>query len=183
MAVWMPPARSGPWSSGYQRGTHRDPVRGHVPAESQFADPATAGSLDSSRRRQRPGARPGSGRRVHPPHGDYWGTGVGISNLAPSRARDPAAREYWARLQSRAASPAAAAKFLRALTDIDVRHALTTISLPTLIVHATRDQNVPIAAARELRDEIEGGATRRTRFGRPPHLAIRRHQGSHPPYC
>ncbi|HYB46653.1 MAG TPA: alpha/beta fold hydrolase, partial [Streptosporangiaceae bacterium] len=77
-----------------------------------------------------------------------WGTGVGISSLAPSRARDPAAREYWARLQTRSASPGAAAKFLRALTDIDVRHALTTISSPTLILHANRDQNVPIAAAR-----------------------------------
>ncbi len=85
-----------------------------------------------------------------------WGTGVGISNLAPSRARDPAAREYWARLQTRSASPAAAAKFLRALTDIDVRHALKTISLPTLILHANRDKNVPIGAAREMRDQIKG---------------------------
>lgn len=85
-----------------------------------------------------------------------WGTGVGISTLAPSRARDPAAREYWARLQTRSASPAAAAKFVRALADIDVRHALTTISSPTLILHANRDQNVPIGAARAMRDQIKG---------------------------
>ena len=84
-----------------------------------------------------------------------WGTGAGISSLAPSRARDPAAREYWARLQARSASPAAAATFLRALTGIDVRHALTTISSPTLILHANRDQNVPIAAARQMRDQIK----------------------------
>ena len=85
-----------------------------------------------------------------------WGTGVAISTLAPSRARDPAAREYWARLQTRSASPAAAAKFVRALADIDVRHALTTISSPTLILHANRDQNVPIGAARAMRDQIKG---------------------------
>lgn len=85
-----------------------------------------------------------------------WGTGVGISNLAPSRARDPAAREYLARLQTRSASPRAAAEFLRALTDIDVRPALKSISSPTLILHATRDENVPIDAARAMRDEIEG---------------------------
>jgi pimeloyl-ACP methyl ester carboxylesterase len=85
-----------------------------------------------------------------------WGTGAGISTLAPSRARDPAAREYWARLQTRSASPAAAAKFLRALADIDVRHALTTISSPTLILHANRDQNVPIGAARAMRGQIKG---------------------------
>jgi len=85
-----------------------------------------------------------------------WGTGVGISNLAPSRTFDPAAREYWARIQTRSASPAAAARFLRALADIDVRHVLSSISSPTLILHATRDQNVQIGVARAMRDEIEG---------------------------
>jgi pimeloyl-ACP methyl ester carboxylesterase len=85
-----------------------------------------------------------------------WGTGVGISNLAPSRTFDPIARDYWARIQTRSASPAAAARFLRALADIDVRDVLPSISSPTLILHATRDQNVPVGAARAMRDEIEG---------------------------
>jgi pimeloyl-ACP methyl ester carboxylesterase len=34
-----------------------------------------------------------------------WGTGAGISVLAPSRAADPAARAYWARCQTTSASP------------------------------------------------------------------------------
>lgn len=85
-----------------------------------------------------------------------WGTGVGISVLAPSRATDPTAREFWARCQTTSASPSAAASFLRALAEIDVRHALPTIAAPTLILHATRDQNVPVEAARRSQELIPG---------------------------
>jgi pimeloyl-ACP methyl ester carboxylesterase len=85
-----------------------------------------------------------------------WGTGFGIETTAPSRASDFAARRYYARLQSRSVSPAAAARLLRALTAIDVRHALAAISSPTLVLHSARDHDVPIAAARAMRAEIEG---------------------------
>jgi pimeloyl-ACP methyl ester carboxylesterase len=85
-----------------------------------------------------------------------WGTGVGLSILAPSRAHDPAARQYWARYQTISASPGAAATFLRALAAIDIRPALPTITAPTLVLHATRDQNVPVAAARHCCELIPG---------------------------
>jgi DNA-binding SARP family transcriptional activator/pimeloyl-ACP methyl ester carboxylesterase len=85
-----------------------------------------------------------------------WGTGSGISSLAPSLKHDPAARAFWARCQTLAASPAAAGTFLRALMAIDVRHVLSTISCPTLILHAARDLNVPVEAARLCRDLIRG---------------------------
>jgi pimeloyl-ACP methyl ester carboxylesterase len=81
---------------------------------------------------------------------------VGLSALAPSRATDPVARDYWARCQTTSASPGAAATFLRALAEIDVRHALPTIGVPTLILNVTRDRNVPIEAARRRRDLIPG---------------------------
>jgi DNA-binding SARP family transcriptional activator/pimeloyl-ACP methyl ester carboxylesterase len=85
-----------------------------------------------------------------------WGTDFGISVFAPSRATDPAAREYMARCQTISASPSAAATFLRALAEIDVRHALPTITAPTLILHAARDQNVPVEAARYSKQLIPG---------------------------
>jgi hypothetical protein len=85
-----------------------------------------------------------------------WGTGAGISSLAPSLATDPAAREYWARCQRTSASPAAAAAFLRALSEVDVRSALPSITAPTLILHPTRDESIPVEAARECRDLIPG---------------------------
>jgi DNA-binding SARP family transcriptional activator/pimeloyl-ACP methyl ester carboxylesterase len=85
-----------------------------------------------------------------------WGTGVGIGTLAASRADEPAARQYWARCQTISASPAAAGAFLRALTAIDVRPVLPTITAPTLILHPTRDQSIPVEAARHSRDLIPG---------------------------
>jgi DNA-binding SARP family transcriptional activator/pimeloyl-ACP methyl ester carboxylesterase len=85
-----------------------------------------------------------------------WGTGTGMAVLAPSLKDDPAARAFWARCQTFAASPDAAAAFLRALVEIDVRAVLPTITAPTLILHASRDLNVPIEAARACRDLIPG---------------------------
>jgi pimeloyl-ACP methyl ester carboxylesterase len=85
-----------------------------------------------------------------------WGTGVRVEALAGSRATDPSARQYWARCQTIAASPSAAGAFLRALTAIDVRPVLPTITAPTLILHPTRDQTIPVEAARDSRDLIPG---------------------------
>jgi pimeloyl-ACP methyl ester carboxylesterase len=85
-----------------------------------------------------------------------WGTGVGLALLAPSRADDPVALEFWARLQTTSASPGAAATFLRALARVDVRDVLPTLQMPTLILHAERDQNTPIEGARLSRDLIPG---------------------------
>jgi class 3 adenylate cyclase len=87
-----------------------------------------------------------------------WGSSFGISLFAPSRADDPAACEYLARYATLSASPGAAATFLRALAVIDVRHALPTITAPTLFLHASRDRNVPIEAARYNKELIPGAA-------------------------
>jgi DNA-binding SARP family transcriptional activator/pimeloyl-ACP methyl ester carboxylesterase len=85
-----------------------------------------------------------------------WGTEFGLSLLAGSRAEDPRAIEYWIRCQRITASPGAAASFLRALAEIDVRPALPLIDVPTLVIHPARDQNVPVAAARFMAEQIPG---------------------------
>jgi DNA-binding SARP family transcriptional activator/pimeloyl-ACP methyl ester carboxylesterase len=83
-----------------------------------------------------------------------WGTGVGVSLAAPSRAKDPAAREYLARLQRMSASPTAAGTFFRAMASVDVRQALPMIGVSTLILHAQGDRQVPIEAARLMTEQI-----------------------------
>ncbi len=85
-----------------------------------------------------------------------WGTEFGLSLLAGSRAQEPRAIEYWIRCQRIVASPGAAASFLRALSEIDVRAALPLVDVPTLVVHPTRDQNVPVEAARFMAGQIAG---------------------------
>jgi class 3 adenylate cyclase len=84
-----------------------------------------------------------------------WGTGVGLGAWAPSVARDPAAREFFARLQRLASSPGAAMALMTSYMDIDVRPALPLVHAPTLVVHHSGDRMVPIAHARHLATSIE----------------------------
>jgi DNA-binding SARP family transcriptional activator/pimeloyl-ACP methyl ester carboxylesterase len=85
-----------------------------------------------------------------------WGAGGGLQILAPSLAGDASARQFWARLQTTAASPNAGVTFLRALSEVDIRDELPNISAPTLLIHAERDANTPIEGARLCRDLIPG---------------------------
>lgn len=85
-----------------------------------------------------------------------WGTGVALSSAAPSLAGDDDVRAYWARYQRLSASPASAVRFLRAAAEADVRDVLPDIRVPTLVVHAERDQMVPIGQARYVADHIPG---------------------------
>ena len=85
-----------------------------------------------------------------------WGTGVGLGAFAPSLAEDPAARDWWARLQRMSASPAAARAFIHAYNLIDARPALSLVQAPTLVLHRTDDKMVPVPLGRELHQGIPG---------------------------
>ena len=53
-------------------------------------------------------------------------------------------------------SPANAAALFSTLGDIDVRDCLGEVQAPTLVINATRDMRVPLAAGRELASGIPG---------------------------
>ncbi len=71
---------------------------------------------------------------------EHWGGPVGIETRAPSLAADPAFREWWAAYLRMGASPAAAVALTRMNAQIDVRHVLPTIRVPTLVLHRTGDR-------------------------------------------
>jgi pimeloyl-ACP methyl ester carboxylesterase/DNA-binding winged helix-turn-helix (wHTH) protein len=71
---------------------------------------------------------------------DHWGGPVGIAERAPSVADDPAFRAWWASFLRMGASPAAAMALTRMNSEIDVRHILPTIRVPTLVLHRTGDR-------------------------------------------
>jgi class 3 adenylate cyclase len=73
-----------------------------------------------------------------------WGRGDILTLTNPSLADDEAVREAFARLLRMAASPATAAAVVQLLFEIDVRHVLSTIQVPTLVVH--RKDNVLVSA-------------------------------------
>ena len=52
------------------------------------------------------------------------------------------------------ASASAAAALQRMNLDIDVRHVLASIRVPTLILHAKDDRAIPVGASRQMADHI-----------------------------
>ncbi|RZF25643.1 alpha/beta hydrolase [Paraburkholderia sp. UYCP14C] len=83
-----------------------------------------------------------------------WGGPAGIETFAPSLARDPQTRAWWAGLLRAASSPGAIKGVLEALRDMDVRDLLARISTPTLVLHRRDDHAVRIGAGRHLAGHI-----------------------------
>ena len=83
-----------------------------------------------------------------------WGGPVGFDVRAPSLAHDERARAWWARYLRLSASPGAAYELTRMNYEIDIRHVLPVISVPTLVLHATGDQAVHVGASRYIAERI-----------------------------
>jgi pimeloyl-ACP methyl ester carboxylesterase len=83
-----------------------------------------------------------------------WGDGALMEMFAPASAGDPEMREVWGRFQRASASPAMAKAVMAALFEIDVRDILSTIRVPTLILHRTGDLIAPVEGARLMADSI-----------------------------
>lgn len=86
-----------------------------------------------------------------------WGRApMGIRALAPGQADDPAFRDWYVRAQRTGGTPGAALAWYRITADIDVREVLSAIRVPTLVVHRTGDQAIPVEHGRYLADHIPG---------------------------
>ena len=85
-----------------------------------------------------------------------WGGPVGLDLRAPSRAADPAFRSWWATYLRMSASPGAAVQLTRMNGQIDIRHVLPAIRVPTLIIHARGDRTVGVEDGRYLAERIQG---------------------------
>jgi len=86
-----------------------------------------------------------------------WGTAVDVEAMAPSVAQDPRFREWWAAFLRRSASPSAAVALGRMNTQIDVRHVLPAIRVPTLMLHRAGDRDSSFEESRWIADRIPGG--------------------------
>jgi pimeloyl-ACP methyl ester carboxylesterase len=88
----------------------------------------------------------------------HWGTsqGLDLDIWAPSIARDEGAREAMAAYLRSAASPGAVRAVMEMNREIDVRHVLPAVRLPTLVVHRVGDRNIPIDQARYMAAHIPG---------------------------
>ncbi|MEZ5284251.1 MAG: alpha/beta fold hydrolase [Vicinamibacterales bacterium] len=87
---------------------------------------------------------------------DEWGGPVGVDDRAPSRADDPGVREWWASYLRMGASPGAAVALTRMNAAIDIRGVLTSVRVPTLVLHRSGDRCLKVEEGRYLASHIAG---------------------------
>ncbi|MGO9487988.1 MAG: alpha/beta fold hydrolase [Solirubrobacteraceae bacterium] len=86
-----------------------------------------------------------------------WGHGLMWPLIATQDApTDEATRRHLARMERSSATPAMAAAANRFSLLVDARHALSSISAPTLVVHRTGDPITSVEHARYVAAHIEG---------------------------
>jgi class 3 adenylate cyclase len=85
-----------------------------------------------------------------------WGGPVALARRAPSLATDERFRQWWATYLRMSVSPGAALALTRMNCEIDIRHVLPTVRVPTLILHRTDDMAIPVEASRCMAERIPG---------------------------
>jgi pimeloyl-ACP methyl ester carboxylesterase len=86
----------------------------------------------------------------------HWGEGILVKYNAPSRIRDEAFVQWFGRLERAVASPGSIQTLLRANYEYDIIPHLSSISVPTLIMHRRGDALIPIEVGRYLAWNIPG---------------------------
>ena len=88
---------------------------------------------------------------------EAWGTDALIEYGIPdTAARDSLARYWYRRSQRFYMPPREAAKFLEGEQVVDVRDALASVQVPTLVIHRSGFEPIPSAQGRYLYEHIEG---------------------------
>ena len=86
---------------------------------------------------------------------ERWGKGGVLAYVAPGKEDDERLRQLFGRLQVQSASPHDAVAFMRMAFEIDVRHVVSAINTPTLIVHRVDDRVCHVENARWLARKIK----------------------------
>lgn len=85
-----------------------------------------------------------------------WGSGRSLPSFAPSMVGNSGFEAWWGRFERLGASPAGAIALMRCNRQIDISTILSSIRVPTLVIHRTGDQVVKVEAGRLLAAGIPG---------------------------
>jgi class 3 adenylate cyclase len=85
-----------------------------------------------------------------------WGTGEALTHFVGTGNVDEETRRLIARYERNAATPKMAGEVLTRNVEIDVRSALPAVSAPTLVIHRTGDQVLPIRLGKYVAEHIPG---------------------------
>lgn len=87
---------------------------------------------------------------------ERWGSEQHVILQVPSRAEDAAFRRWYAKKTRSIAGPAAAAAYFRSMFKADARAMLPAIHVPTLVLHRSAYQFMPVEHGRYLANNIPG---------------------------
>jgi class 3 adenylate cyclase len=79
-----------------------------------------------------------------------------LAGLAPGTNLDENVRRWWRKWSQTSASPGAIQALALMNTDIDVRHVLRAIRVPTLVLHRVGDEDTLLGEGRYIADNIPG---------------------------
>jgi DNA-binding winged helix-turn-helix (wHTH) protein/pimeloyl-ACP methyl ester carboxylesterase len=85
-----------------------------------------------------------------------WGGPVGIEERAPTMANDEAFRKWWSTYLRMGASPGAAVALTKMNAEIDVRHVLPSVRVPSLVIHRKGDMCLKVEEGRYVASLIPG---------------------------
>jgi class 3 adenylate cyclase len=85
-----------------------------------------------------------------------WGNGLSLPIFAPSRQTDLALLQWWGRFERLGGSPAAVMATVRMAAETDVSDVLSSIRVPTLVLHCTDDSLITVEGARFIARNIPG---------------------------
>jgi pimeloyl-ACP methyl ester carboxylesterase len=85
-----------------------------------------------------------------------WGEGISVDFFAPSLAGDAAFKTAWGKIERYSASPGTARRLLSMACQLDVRDVLSSIRVPTLVLHRARDRAMRVEHGRYLAEKIPG---------------------------
>ena len=87
---------------------------------------------------------------------DHWGEGSNAALLAPSSVGDPRLQTWFARLERLAGAPGQMRTLSRMIGEVDVRHLLPELRVPTLVLHRTGDLLIDPQHSRYIAARIPG---------------------------
>lgn len=79
-----------------------------------------------------------------------WGSGASLPHFAPSMCGQRNFQEWWGQFERLGASPSDCIEIMRMNSQIDVTDILSSIHVPTLVIHRTGDVTVDVEAGREI---------------------------------
>jgi pimeloyl-ACP methyl ester carboxylesterase len=85
---------------------------------------------------------------------ETWGTGGIADVFSPSASSDERYRQWWARYQRMGSSPGRSTTMARLVFAVDVRNILSTIHVPTLVIHRKDFRFFPVELGRYLGEHI-----------------------------